>query len=180
MSSAEGERGQQRQRKIGRPRRYASADKRPTLTFRARGDLYEQLKEAALSAERSLSEEIEHRLVESFAGVDQFSKLLGGPHNASLVSTIVTAVRLAEIETGKTWRDDVTTNRAVKTAIARVIELLNEPAPQNQVRTAETLINLGEAWRVGAAAGDEAVRWEKARLAKSADERTKNRNRKQR
>ena len=53
-------------KRIGRPRKYASDDKRPTLTFRARGGLYEQLKQSALAAERSLSEEIEYRLTQSF------------------------------------------------------------------------------------------------------------------
>ncbi|TXN71470.1 Arc family DNA-binding protein [Methylobacterium sp. WL6] len=53
-------------RSKGRPRIYPGTEKRPTLTFRVRGGLHEQLKEAAEKNERSLSEEIEGRVAMSF------------------------------------------------------------------------------------------------------------------
>jgi hypothetical protein len=53
-------------KRIGRPPKYPGEGKRPTLTFRVRGKLHEQLQAAAAASERSISEEIEARLEESF------------------------------------------------------------------------------------------------------------------
>ncbi|MGU3537743.1 hypothetical protein [Methylobacterium sp. A54F] len=50
----------------GRPRTYPGTEKRPTLTFRVRGGLHEQLKAAAEGNQRSISEEIEGRIGLSF------------------------------------------------------------------------------------------------------------------
>ncbi|MGU3541037.1 hypothetical protein [Methylobacterium sp. A54F] len=53
-------------KKGGRPRLYPGTEKRPTLTFRVRGDMHQRLQESAQAEGRSLSEEIEHRLHKSF------------------------------------------------------------------------------------------------------------------
>ena len=52
--------------KGGRPRIYNSSQKRPTMAFRIRGDLHKDLIASAADRERSLSEEIERRLTDSF------------------------------------------------------------------------------------------------------------------
>ena len=53
-------------RTLGRPRKYPSDIKRPTLTFRIRNGIHERLKTSAASNELSLSEEIERRVALSF------------------------------------------------------------------------------------------------------------------
>lgn len=65
MTGGEGPR-----KKGGRPRLYPGTEKRPTLTFRVRGKMHEQLSKAAEEAERSLSEEIERRIEQSFQLAD--------------------------------------------------------------------------------------------------------------
>lgn len=54
-------------KKSGRPRLYPGTEKRPTLTFRVRDRMHEQLSSAAAEGGRSLSEEIERRLDQSFS-----------------------------------------------------------------------------------------------------------------
>ena len=51
-------------KKPGPPPRYAPG-KRPTLTFRVREDLHQQLKDTAAASGRSISEEVERRVEES-------------------------------------------------------------------------------------------------------------------
>lgn len=62
--------GEVPRKKGGRPRLYPGTEKRPTLTFRVRGRMHEQLSKAAEEAERSLSEEIERRIEQSFQITD--------------------------------------------------------------------------------------------------------------
>lgn len=59
--------------KIGRPRKYPSEGKRPTLTFRVRGSLYEKLRREAELSEKSMSEVIEDSLIRYFEIKDQQS-----------------------------------------------------------------------------------------------------------
>lgn len=56
--------------KGGRPAKYPGEGRRPTLSLRVRGGLYEQLKTAAEASERTISEEMEHRLAISFVNDD--------------------------------------------------------------------------------------------------------------
>ena len=56
--------GEPEPRRGGRPRLYDY--KRPTLTFRCRGETYDLLKAAAERGDRSISEEVEARVRASF------------------------------------------------------------------------------------------------------------------
>ena len=53
-------------RRPGRPAKHPPGERRLTLTFRVREPTHEKLKQAAASAGRSISEEIEHRVERSF------------------------------------------------------------------------------------------------------------------
>jgi hypothetical protein len=52
-------------KRTGRPRKYPSGAKRPTLTFRIKDDVHARLKAASELSCRSLSEEIEYRIEQS-------------------------------------------------------------------------------------------------------------------
>ncbi|WP_267359507.1 MULTISPECIES: hypothetical protein [unclassified Methylobacterium] len=56
--------------KGGRPAKYPGEGRRPTLSLRVRGSLYDQLKKAAEASERTISEEMEYRLAISFVTDD--------------------------------------------------------------------------------------------------------------
>jgi hypothetical protein len=66
-------------RKAGRPRKFPADQMRPRMTFRVREQLRDALTAAALAAGRSLPEEIEFRIEQSFMRGSEESKLgLGG------------------------------------------------------------------------------------------------------
>ncbi len=62
-------------KKTGRPPKFPGEGKRPTLTFRVRGGMHEQLKASAAAAVRSISEEIEWRLAKSYEWERAFQDL---------------------------------------------------------------------------------------------------------
>ena len=122
--------------KGGRPRKYASDERRPTMTFRIRGDMHERLRTEAEAGEVSLSEEIERRLIKSFdmeeqiavleervasmkeredaLWPDQTAKALG----RSFVMTL-TAVQHA---TGQGWRESPAAPAIVAGVVRRAME----------------------------------------------------------
>src|SRR3954471_12634179 len=85
---------QKQGRKPGRPAKYPKGERAPTLTFRARGGLYEQLKAAAAQSGVSLSEEIERRVAQSFDDIDALSRM------------VARTVQAAQAITGRTWREE--------------------------------------------------------------------------
>ncbi len=58
--------GMAKRKRIGRPPKPAKERKSVNFTFRSRGELREQLRRAAEVSGRSISEEIEYRLDQSF------------------------------------------------------------------------------------------------------------------
>ena len=106
--------------KGGRPRKYASDAKRPTMAFRIRGDMHQRLKTQAEAGEISLSEEIERRLTKSFdmeekiaelerniATLRETERMLWPDESARalghIFALILSSVRHAG---GKDWRED--------------------------------------------------------------------------
>jgi hypothetical protein len=66
----------------GRPPLPTAEKRVKNFTFRSRGGLHERLVKAAADSDRSISEEIEHRLERSFnEGDDSLSKALVGNNN---------------------------------------------------------------------------------------------------
>src|SRR5262245_27785089 len=108
--------GRARKRKrapgAGRPPGELGA-KRATLSLRLPGYLREKLVAAAERENRSLSYEIVVRLNSTFeqAGPERL------PHVRALVEWIAMHVEGIEAATGKEWRRDAWTNRAIRAAV---------------------------------------------------------------
>jgi hypothetical protein len=113
---------QETKRKPGRP----AKGKRGNFTFRVTEGLRKQLVSGAEASGLSVSEEIEHRLIQAYhdAAVRDF---LGGPHTNTLILTIAAAIQMVEIQSGKKWTEDHDTNVAMRAAVNGVMELLNTP-----------------------------------------------------
>ena len=89
-------------RKRGRPRKPDREKRRNNVTIRMRDSLKGLLKESAVDAGRSLSEEIEFRLEQIFVERVFFGGDLGYQSASLLFATIY----MYEQKSGKSWRDD--------------------------------------------------------------------------
>jgi hypothetical protein len=81
-----------------------------------RGTLDEQLQSAADKSGRSVSEEIEFRLEESFRSAETIEQMLGGPHTAAMLKMFAGAIGLVEARHGHRW--DKTETSKVETRVA--------------------------------------------------------------
>jgi hypothetical protein len=105
------------QKALGRPPRHKGERLSKNRTFRVRGDLDEQLQAAANVSGRSVSEEIEYRLKESFRRLDD---VLGGAHNTALFRHVAGVIGIIESKHGKRWDQDLTTQREIAIAMMGV------------------------------------------------------------
>ena len=94
--------------------------KRKTLTTRITEKTRESLEKAAQEADRSLSQEIELRLEQSFLE-DGF---LGGPENATAAKLVGPILQDPEVRTGKSWREDKNTYYGAVVAVLAIMRLL--------------------------------------------------------
>lgn len=109
--------------KGGRPSKDPAGGKRPTVTFRCRTDLQAQLQAAATRSDKSVSEEIEHRLMRSFdyqsvdecineAFIRYMRVFFGGNNNAVAVAVFARWWERAiikankQVSSDKEWFDD--------------------------------------------------------------------------
>ena len=83
-----------------------SGKKAHLLTFRVRSGLREKLQAAAAENQRSISEEVEHKLIISFEREATAAIFFGGRHNANLLRRQALAIALVEEQTRKTWVED--------------------------------------------------------------------------
>jgi len=119
-------------RKRGRPTLPKAERKRGVLGFRARDELRQWLTDAAKLSGRSVSEEIEHRLEQSFETPDLIAgafRAAFGETNGDLMRAITTAIWLTERRTGKKWNEDEKTASHVREAIETVAHALLEMSP---------------------------------------------------
>ena len=132
--------------KGGRPPKDPSGGKRPTLTFRCRSALQEKLQASAAEADRSMSEEVERRLEQSFEAADLettlskviqqrenagIEKLVGGKENLDLLIQLSHAIVLEHLRSGKHWFDDEGTRERVYQGICSSLPfILHGPAPR--------------------------------------------------
>ncbi len=101
--------------------------KRKTLTTRITEKTRESLEKAAQEADRSLSQEIELRLEQSFLE-DGF---LGGPENATAAKLVGPILQDVEARTGKSWREDKNTYYGAVAAVLAIMRVLGpEDVPQ--------------------------------------------------
>ena len=96
--------------KRGRPRKPDSEKRRNNVTIRMRDSLKRRLKESAVDAGRSLSEEIEFRLEKIFVERVFFGGDMGYEGACLLFATI----KMYEDTSGKSWRDDPDGNVLVR------------------------------------------------------------------
>jgi hypothetical protein len=109
----------------GRPPRHPGERLSKNRTFRVRGVLDERLQATAAASGRSVSEEIEFRLHQSFDRDAFIGLVLGGDENAKVLQSIATVMKL-ESHNGH-WLKDVKTSETVRRAVNLVIGQFAEP-----------------------------------------------------
>ena len=127
----------------GRPPRHPGERLSKNRTFRVRGGLDEKLQAAAAASGRSVSEEIEFRLDQSFDRDGFIGLVLGGDENAKVLQTIAAVMKhgshnghwLKEASTAETVRSEAVNFviehvRRTLPAAAGVLPL-SAPAPPN-------------------------------------------------
>ncbi len=146
------------------------ADKRRTLTTRITDRTRKRLDKAAQATGRSLSQEIEFRLEQSFAEekTQSFVEAVAvrgvydsfGREDIFLVARLLsTAIQMIETRTGKIWMDDPEAHRQTQEAAIKVLDAFRPPAGARSIST--DLISEGlvatESSTIGADAATDAV-----------------------
>lgn len=111
-------------KKGGRPRKYSPDAKRPTMAFRMGSQLHERLIASAEANERSLSEEIERRLEDSFGEQERLIDRFGGPENLNLLTTIASAWKLIEVMSKQKWTQSQDVLNAMRVAASDVMAMV--------------------------------------------------------
>jgi hypothetical protein len=114
-----------RKRPRGRPPRREGERLSKNRTFRVRGGLDEKLQAAAAASGRSVSEEIEFRLDQSFDRDAFIGLVVGGDKNANVLRTIATAMKYAS-HSGH-WLNRRSTVEIVGDAASYIIKALVLP-----------------------------------------------------
>ena len=106
-------------KKVGRPPASPDGPKRAAIGLRASNDLRSRLEAAAAETGRSLSQEAEIRLEQSFESDSAF----GGAEQAALLRMMAAAAQLIEARTGKSWLEDFDTGYAVSAAWRQLVNM---------------------------------------------------------
>src|SRR5262249_31350427 len=107
-----------KQSKLGRPPKHEGERLSKNRTFRVRGTLDEQLEAAAQKAGRSVSEEIERRLDDSFKRIEE---LYGGPHLSATFRILADNLALVKAKFGERWAENDFARDEIARAFAAVI-----------------------------------------------------------
>jgi hypothetical protein len=102
-------------RKAGRPRKFGENTKRHNLTLRISEGPRSRLIGAAAASGRSISEEAERRVEQSFQLEDEFG---------DLARFVGLAVRATEARNGKAWHTDETSRKQTRAAIDAVLDVI--------------------------------------------------------
>lgn len=94
-----------RPKRMGRPPRGGAESKRINRTFRVTDDLNARIEAAAAANKRSLSEEIETRLLRSFENEQVYYNFFGGEETYTLMMNTAVNMRSMERRIGKRWFD---------------------------------------------------------------------------
>ena len=127
-----------KQSKLGRPPKHEGELLSKNRTFRVRGTLDEQLEAAAQKAGRSVSEEIERRLDDSFKRIEE---LYGGPHTSAMFRLIANSIAL--LKAGGSLAE---TDRARANVAGLFADLLPKEVPGIH---SVTIATLGEDGHIG-------------------------------
>ena len=101
----------------GRPPKSAGDRKGGNLTFRVRDGMREELEVSAKARGLSISEEIERRLGFAF-------DMSPDPETEIILRSVSSAVKLAQIATGRTWSKDKSTAAMVSSAISTAARIV--------------------------------------------------------
>ena len=117
-------------KKRGRPALPPTQGKRAPLNTRTTLQLRDKVAEASKETGRSLAQEVELRLEQSFKSDDAINAAFGGKELASLFRLLGAAAEQVELKTGKSWRTDLDTFVAMRLAWAQLLDqALNNWAP---------------------------------------------------
>ena len=148
-------------KRIGRPPKAKEDRKAVNFTFRSRGQMRERLQEARMASGRSISEEIEHRLEESF----RTEEIYGGPRFSALFRILASHIALARAKAGEHWAE----NDQVRDEIGKVFaDYLAKELPGFYSVTIETMGPHGEIRGVRTGyANEEIAKQHSPRIAKN-------------
>ena len=113
---------QTKRKRPGRPPRGEYVDKRKTLSTRITSELRDRLDKSADESGRSLSQEIEFRLEQSFRDQKALYREFGGQENYNIMRFLALIPHFAEAMTRQPWREDRETFRIVMKAIEATFE----------------------------------------------------------
>jgi hypothetical protein len=100
----------------GRPPEGAETKLAP-LNMRTTPELRARIEEAAAQSGRSLTQEVERRLLTTFL----FDEVRGGPHIGAFVNMLASTIQMIENRTGTKWTEDTLAFEAVRAASARLL-----------------------------------------------------------
>jgi uncharacterized protein (DUF1778 family) len=102
--------------------------KRSPLNMKASPELRARIEEAAEETGLSLTQEVERRLLQSFAADDA----LGSRRTASVLRLIAALISNIEASSGMSWVDDYATWNAVRIAVQDVLKRARPVAPNQE------------------------------------------------
>jgi hypothetical protein len=111
------------------------AGKRFPLNMRTTKGIRDRLESAARANGRSLAQEVEHRLEQSFFGEDARAHFFGGADLDALCQQIAGAVGFVQQKTGKRWLEDYETYLAVSDALEGILKWVRQtmqPKPSSK------------------------------------------------
>lgn len=112
-------------KRVGRPSK-PEAEKRQQIGVRTSPQLKGRLEAAAKEMGRSVAQEAEYRLDESFA----LEELLGSPATKSLLIELARKIALAEKEAKASWNTDITSHRLATKLVGQAMKDAR-PLPEN-------------------------------------------------
>ena len=113
---------QTKRNRPGRPPRGEYVDKRKTLSTRITSDLRDRLDKSADESGRSLSQEIEFRLEQSFRDEKALYREFGGQKTYNVMRFLAQIPYFAEQMTRQSWLEDRETFQIVMKAIETILE----------------------------------------------------------
>ena len=106
--------------KGGRPR-HGAEPKSSSLNLKTTAEVRVQLEEVAAASRRSLTQEVEKRLIDSL----EAKSLIPSEPTRSLLRSITTAISIIERKNGADWTENLQTFTAVEAAMRRIVDRRN-------------------------------------------------------